>query len=574
MTKTDIHLSDGTTPAHFVLVYKKSLLTVGRQEKLEYYIWSLTKKGVIVEADKFSANKNVVFVKLHAPSKIVARYADAFDFDLVCRNAETKRKYQDCCRIFTTPLTRPNPLDEVYRRASVTVSGGVPETATRAESIWVLVEIMNKTRFGQRPSEYGIYKLLKEKVFIDSYPLHDGPYEWTDNGHLNDRQLLARYWGSFKCLYKIQPIHQIERYYGPEYAFYFACYGFYVKMLIPAAVISVLCVTFGLVTLKMQRINTPSEEICYSKMIICPTCHFHTCKFERLSASCFFSYLTYLFNNPATVAMSCMISFWSTAFMEFWQRNQASLMLRWNLMSIEVDTTARPQFAEKASYNVYSEITGKLEPMIALNKIIYAYVLTTSTMILLVLVMISAFFGVMIYKVSMSYLILEFDIPAIKDYNQMIASFTGAMISACLIQALTTGFKKLAMWLTNIEYHRTQSQFDYSFIYKNYALSFVNNYSSVFYIAFFKGKFFTHPGDLQHRSYFGGLKSDVCSPTGCIADLSINLMVILSANIFGRMVFTAIFPYIYTRVNAMVKRVYDYDQLPKPQEFQLPVSGS
>lgn len=43
-----------------------------------------------------------------------------------------------------------------------------------------------------------------------------------------------------------------------------------------------------------------------------------------------------------------------------------------------------------------------------------------------------------------------------------------------------------AIWLTNLENPRTQSEFDNSFIYKCYILAFVNNYAVTFYIAFFK----------------------------------------------------------------------------------------
>ena len=38
------------------------------------------------------------------------------------------------------------------------------------------------------------------------------------------------------------------------------------------------------------------------------------------------------------------------------------------------------------------------------------------------------------------------------------------------------------------ELHRTQTEYDDSFITKMYLFQFVNFYSSLFYIAFFKGK--------------------------------------------------------------------------------------
>ena len=43
----------------------------------------------------------------------------------------------------------------------------------------------------------------------------------------------------------------------------------------------------------------------------------------------------------------------------------------------------------------------------------------------------------------------------------------------------------LVNWL---ELHRTQSEFEDSLVWKLYIFQFVNYYTSIFYIAFFKGK--------------------------------------------------------------------------------------
>lgn len=67
-------------------------------------------------------------------------------------------------------------------------------------------------------------------------------------------QLLAKYWGNFKSWYKEQPLNLIEHYYGTEYAFYFAWFGFYAKMLVPIGILSMLSSLFGLVTVK-TRLN-------------------------------------------------------------------------------------------------------------------------------------------------------------------------------------------------------------------------------------------------------------------------------------------------------------------------------
>lgn len=55
-------------------------------------------------------------------------------------------------------------------------------------------------------------------------------------------------------------------------------------------------------------------------------------------------------------------------------------------------------------------------------------------------------------------------------------------------------YNHLAEYLTELEMWRTQTQFDDSLTLKIYLLQFVNYYASIFYIAFFKGKFVGHPG--------------------------------------------------------------------------------
>lgn len=43
--------------------------------------------------------------------------------------------------------------------------------------------------------------------------------------------------------------------------------------------------------------------------------------------------------------------------------------------------------------------------------------------------------------------------------------------------------------------HRTQTEFDDNLTFKVFIFQFVNYYSSIFYIAFFKGRFVGYPGN-------------------------------------------------------------------------------
>ena len=65
----------------------------------------------------------------------------------------------------------------------------------------------------------------------------------------------------------------------------------------------------------------------------------------------------------------------------------------------------------------------------------------------------------------------------------------------------------VALWLTELELNRTQTEFDDSLSLKIYILQFVNYYGSIFYVAFFKGQFIGYPGN--YNRFFGYRQSSI-----------------------------------------------------------------
>lgn len=51
-------------------------------------------------------------------------------------------------------------------------------------------------------------------------------------------------------------------------------------------------------------------------------------------------------------------------------------------------------------------------------------------------------------------------------------------------------YHKLALFLTNLENPRTQTEYEDSYTIKIFVFEFMNFYSSLIYIAFFKGRFY------------------------------------------------------------------------------------
>nr|CAH7749352.1 unnamed protein product [Callosobruchus chinensis] len=239
--------------------------------------------------------------------------------------------------------------------------------------------------------------------------------------------------------------------------------------------------------------------------------------------------------------------------MEYWQRTQTVLAIRWNVRSLDLDPGTRPQYIEAATTLKYSPITRRMEPFVSTKKICVGYVITATSIFLLCTVMLLAVMAVIVYQVSTTYLIAASDLSdQFKAFNDVFITLTGAAISAIFIHLFTLIYEKLAMLLTNMENHRTQFDFDHSYIYKSFALAFVNNYAAVFYIAFFKGRFYEHPGRMQQWHEGGGLRTDVCSPSGCIPDLSISLMTIMIIKI----AFSHISQYMWPIIRGKYKQLF------------------
>lgn len=107
-------------------------------------------------------------------------------------------------------------------------------------------------------------------------------------------------------------------------------------------------------------------------------------------------------------------------------------------------------------------------------------------------------------------------------------------------------YHKIAMKLTNMENPRTHTEYEDSYTFKIFFFEFMNYYSSLIYIAFFKGRFYEHPGDHEmRRSQFFRLKGDICDPAGCLSELCIQLAIIM----VGKQVWNNFMEYLYPYVD-------------------------
>ena len=122
--------------------------------------------------------------------------------------------------------------------------------------------------------------------------------------------------------------------------------------------------------------------------------------------------------------------------------------------------------------------------------------------------------AIIVYRIVVS--IPLFQHETLKSQAQVIANLSGAVVNLILIMALGRFYEKVALKLTTwgiyqiiqsaiqfinvlfIEMHRTQIEFEDNLTFKVFAFQFVNLYASIFYIAFFKGRFIGYPGNYNH----------------------------------------------------------------------------
>lgn len=110
---------------------------------------------------------------------------------------------------------------------------------------------------------------------------------------------------------------------------------------------------------------------------------------------------------------------------------------------------------------------------------------------------------------------------------------TTGIINLIVITIMNYGYDYLAVLLNDMEYRRTQTEYDNSLSLKIYLFQFINYYSSLFYIAFLKGKWVGTPR--KYNKIFG-LRQEECSPGGCLMELFIQLTIIM----VGKQLFNSI----------------------------------
>ncbi|XP_060064106.1 anoctamin-7-like [Ylistrum balloti] len=542
---------DGLRRIDFILVYEEEVEKKAKSnsmdiEKVEKwrnkFLNNIRKTGLEIEEERVQSTKKITtFIKLHAPWDVCCFYAE----DLCMRaplqaHPNPSDNWSD--KVLTI-LKIPNmmsahvpnaPLDYytcVFKKSKLDRFLGSDNQETyfsNTQRTRVVNEVLGRTSYGKRKrAEIGIDRLLEEDVFKAAYPLHDGPFEvpkhFVSPESLSARQVLYHYWARWGVWYKYQPLDHIREYFGEKIGIYFAWLGFYTAWLLPAAVVGVIVFLYGIITWSG---NTPANEVCDSgdKYKMCPLCDEDIgCAYWYLSDVCIYTKIAYLFDHPATVLYAVFVSFWAVTFLEYWKRKNASLAHHWDVMDFEEEEERpRPEYTAKATHYEKNPITGVKEPYFPQRDRIPRILSGIAAIVIMMALVLIFIVAVIMYRVLIS--IPLFQSQTLRPKAALIASSTSAVVNLILIMALGKVYEKLALKLTQWEMHRTQTEFEDQLIFKVFIFQFVNFYSSIIYIAFFKGRFVGYPG---HYDRMFGLRNEECNNGGCLMELAQQLAVIM-----------------------------------------------
>ncbi|XP_062051671.1 anoctamin-1 isoform X1 [Lepus europaeus] len=541
-----------------------------RQFRREEYEGNLLEAGLELERDEDTKIHGVGFVKIHAPWTVLCREAEFLKLKMPTKKMyhinETHGLLKKINSMFQK-ITEPIQPKVAEHRPQTTKRLSYPfsrekqhlfdlsdkdsffDSKTRSTIVYEILKrtTCSKAKYSMGQGEgrkkdsallskrwkcgkYGITSLLANGVYSAAYPLHDGDYE-GDSVEFNDRKLLYEEWASYGVFYKYQPIDLVRKYFGEKIGLYFAWLGVYTQMLIPASVVGIIVFLYGCATMDE---NIPSMEMCDERhnITMCPLCD-KTCSYWKMSSACATARASHLFDNPATVFFSVFMALWAATFMEHWKRKQMRLNYRWDLTGFEEEEEAvkdhpRAEYeARVLEKSLRKESKNKETDKVKLTwrDRFPAYFTNLVSIIFMIAVTFAIVLGVIIYRISTAAALAMNSSPSVRSNIRVTVTATAVIINLVVIILLDEVYGCIARWLTKIEVPKTEKSFEERLIFKAFLLKFVNSYTPIFYVAFFKGRFVGRPGDYVY--IFRSFRMEECAPGGCLMELCIQLSIIM-----------------------------------------------
>ncbi|XP_075867557.1 anoctamin-2b isoform X2 [Nelusetta ayraudi] len=519
---------------------------------------SLVEAGLEVERESELKGHGPSFTRLHAPWPVLCREAEFLKIKVPTKTSYELKEESGFGSSMSTVWRKilhpfqPRVPHQDHERTkflshcfsrdklhlyNITSKDTFFDNATRGRIVY---EILRRTVCVRTCQTIGISSLIAKGVYDAAFPLHDGDYKVMGQiDERSDRQVLHEEWARYSAFYKYQPIDLVRKYFGEKIGLYFAWLGVYTQLLIPASIVGIIVFGYGVATMNT---NIPSQEMCDESLnfTMCPLCD-GSCDFWRLSTACGTARASHLFDNPATVFFAIFMSLWAVLFLEHWKRRQISLSFSWDLTGIEEDEEhPRPKYEtvllqkqqkkQEQQQKKKKKKKNKKKNEAAIEKLTWkdrlpGYFINVSSILFMFGLTFSAVFGVIVYRITVSALMAMSPDPETKSNVRVTVTATAVIINLVVILILDEIYGSVALWLTELEIPKTETNFEERLILKAFLLKFMNAYAPIFYVAFFKGRFAGRPGNYVY--VFNDYRMEECAPGGCLIELCIQLSIIM-----------------------------------------------
>ncbi|RIB06533.1 calcium-activated chloride channel-domain-containing protein [Gigaspora rosea] len=506
-----------------------------KQKKRYNFIKLLLHVGLVVEEETKSDDngKRIKYVKIFAPFKLLCHCAQhmKLKFPLELENHKIEHKTRPI-KWFLPNLTyntlNLNKVSAPFRSKYLEKFKGGNEkdsflkffsSARRNLLVDYIMNVANHTIFTfnenedkdaennpdvvtknmkRISNEFAMSTLLKEKIFTDYYPLHDGSVICEDNNlraQLNDSWIKNG---------KNKPLDKIREYFGEKLALYFVFLKFYTNWLTIPSIVGVIVFIYGL-------IDAFSRGLVSSKNI---------------------GSVSSIVDNALTVPFALFMTLWSTMFLEYWKGANCTLQYNWDVTDYEEEELPRPEFY--GTVRRISPITGKEEVFFPLKEKLKKFIIS----------------GIII-TVSAGVLLI---FPKVWIHIGIYTSVTTAVVSLIVMLTLRMLYSNLALRLTDFENHRTQTAYEDSLILKIFLFDFVNFYTALLYVILLKQQFVK---DLINSPDV----TTGCEYDNCFTELTVQLAIIMiGKQAFGQ-ISEVLIPFVKSRLNKdTIKQVLGEDE--------------
>jgi len=184
-------------------------------------------------------------------------------------------------------------------------------------------------------------------------------------------------------------------------------------------------------------------------------------------------------NDNPDVIMAPIYAFgmaiWATLFLESWKRKEGRLAMEWGVFGDAKVEKVRSEYIDnKHVYKTVSAVDGQPELYFPRTEFVKRQVCSTA---------ISAFFVMCVIALVGGMFAAEFILAADPDTTAWSSTIAG-MLNASIVIVMGAIYSSVTAFLNEYENHRTTDEFEDALISKIFIVQFINNFASLFFIAF------------------------------------------------------------------------------------------